>query len=271
MDKTKVIFLGSRPLGHYALKYLCEMKNIEILGVVVREQLSNKWWDIDPIDIANTNGLKVYKHEDLQFIDFDLGISINYWKIIEDEIMCIPKFGFINVHHSHNLYLRGRGMASRAILESNLLPYHGTCIHYTDDGLDTGPILESTTFDIENDDTAWTLNEKADFHAKSLIKKWFPRLVKGIYPSVKPNMNNPLMYNGDLESLKIINMDNPDKEFIKRQIKAFDYNGIFEPAYYLNDKKDKVYLVKSKNNNSEKTLIGNEEFYMFRKQNVKTS
>lgn len=265
MDKTKVIFLGSRPLGHYALKFLCEMENIDVLGVVVREQKNNKWWDLDPIDIANKNGLRIYKHEELHGLDFDLGISINYWKIIENEIMSIPKFGFINVHHSHNLYLRGRGMASRAILESNSIPYHGTCIHYTDDGLDTGPILESISFEIEEDDTAWTLNYKADSYAKLLIKKWFPRLVKGIYPSIKPNLNNPLLLNDDLQDLKLINMDNPNKEFIKRQIKAFDFCGIFEPAYYINDDNEKIHLVKTKIKNSDKVIIDNEEFYILRK------
>ena len=81
-----------------------------------------------------------------------------------------PRFVFVNIHHSHNLYLRGRGMSSRAVLESNRIPYHGTCIHYTDDRLDTGPILELKTFDILDTDTAWDLSLKADACAENLSR-----------------------------------------------------------------------------------------------------
>ena len=78
MKKTKVVFLGSRPLGFYALNKLREIENVEIVGCVVKRPPENSWWKEDPFYLVSEN---ILGHHDLHTIDFDFGVSINYWKI----------------------------------------------------------------------------------------------------------------------------------------------------------------------------------------------
>jgi len=49
---------------------------------------------------------------------FDLGISVNYWKIIREPLLSCPVLGFVNVHHSYNLRFRGRNCTTHAIIRA---------------------------------------------------------------------------------------------------------------------------------------------------------
>ena len=59
MKKVKVVFLGSRPLGHFALKFLENMESVEVVGVLVKEPASSAWWKDDPFYLALSNKLKI--------------------------------------------------------------------------------------------------------------------------------------------------------------------------------------------------------------------
>lgn len=255
--RTKVIFMGSRPLGKYALKFLLNLENVEVVGVVLKE-FENKWWDEDPIDI-DIGVIPKISHDDLKHIEFDFGVSINYWKVIEAEIIEKAELGFINIHHSHNLYYRGRSMASRAILNSKSIPFHGTCLHYTDDGLDTGPIIASIPILISSEDTAWTINNKLDIKAKELIDFWFPIVTKNKVNAVYPTKNNPLVFRNDLEEQKLINLDD-ESSLNNLKIRAFDFNEKFESAYLIEGGR-KRYLTYNKYNKTTKFIVNNDVYY----------
>ena len=250
--------MGSRPLGKYALNFLLSLENIDIVGVILKE-FENKWWDEDPLDV-DIGKIPKLAHDDLNHIEFDFGVSINYWKVIEGSVIDKAKLGFINIHHSHNLYYRGRSMATRAILNSEIIPFHGTCLHYTDDGLDTGPIIASSPILISDDDTAWTLNNKLDNEAKKLIDFWFPIVTKNKVNAVYPTKNNPLEFRNDLEIQKLINLDD-DKNLINLKIRAFDFNNKFEEAYFIENNKKK-YLTYKKYIGKKEYNIENDIYYV---------
>lgn len=256
--RTKVVFMGSRPLGKYALKFLLSLENIEVVGVVLKE-FQNKWWDEDPLDI-DIGDIPKISHHDLNHIKFDFGVSINYWKVIEASIIDKAKLGFINIHHSHNLYYRGRSMASRAILNCKTIPFHGTCLHYTDDGLDTGPIIASIPVSISDEDTAWTLNNKLDIKAKELIDFWFPIVTKNKVDAVYPTKNNPLEFRNDLDEKKLIDLSD-DNELINLKIRAFDFNEKFESAYIIENER-KRYLTYKEYKNTRKYSFKNDVYYI---------
>jgi len=46
-DKTKVVFLGSRPLGAFAIKLLSSMKNIELVACFAKKSPAEAWWIFD--------------------------------------------------------------------------------------------------------------------------------------------------------------------------------------------------------------------------------
>lgn len=228
MEKIKVVFLGSRPLGFFALEQLKTIKNIEIVGSVVKKPLAKSWWKKDPFYLSTRN---IISHEDLHSIDFDFGVSINYWKIIEPSLIKKPKMGFVNMHHSYMLSLRGRDMTTHALLnarQSNRW-YHGSTFHYTDDGLDTGPIIATESCPITEHDTAWTLFNKVESLARSILKIWLPRTLGSNPPVSMPEAQQPLNLRSDV-SLKNIRDIFKDPERSYDIVRAYDFNGWYEPA-----------------------------------------
>lgn len=244
---AKVIFMGSRPLGYFALKLLMGMEGVEVVGSFVKKPSESAWWDLDPYEIAPN---VMTSHEQIANIDFDFGVSINYWRIIEDYIITKPKLGFVNLHHSYNLCLRGRDMASHAILSARETGrnYHGTTLHYTDDGLDTGPIIAARSCPITEVDTAWTLFNKVETLGKELISEWLPELVKAKAPIAYPESGHPLNWrmNEETRYIECIKSD-PLRAF--DFVRAYDFNGHFMPAYTIIDGL-KVYLTTMKNENT---------------------
>lgn len=239
MKKIKVVFLGSRPLGYFALEQLKSIKGIEIVGAVVKPPSVKSWWKEDPFYLNDSN---VISHQDLQRIDFDFGISINYWKIIEPSIISKPRMGFVNIHHSYMLSLRGRDMTTHALLNArqNNRWYHGTTFHYTDDGLDTGPIIATESCRITEYDTAWTLFNKVESLARRVLKIWIPRTLESNPPISMPQAQQPLNLRSDISAKHISDIfSDPLRSY--DVVRAYDFNGFFEPASTMIGK-NLVYL-----------------------------
>ena len=50
MTKTRVAFLGSRPLGAFVLRLLRDMEDVEVVACICRPPQANAWWSEDPFD-----------------------------------------------------------------------------------------------------------------------------------------------------------------------------------------------------------------------------
>jgi methionyl-tRNA formyltransferase len=92
---------------------------------------------------AKENGIKVYKpanQTELVSIveNVDLVLTIGYGVIIKEEILNLPKYGFINLHFSLLPKWRGAAPVQRAIEAGDLTT--GVTVFKLDKGMDTGPI-----------------------------------------------------------------------------------------------------------------------------------
>jgi methionyl-tRNA formyltransferase len=92
---------------------------------------------------AKENGIKVYKpanQSELVSIveNVDLVLTIGYGVIIKEEILNLPKYGFINLHFSLLPKWRGAAPVQRAIEAGDLTT--GVTVFKLDKGMDTGPI-----------------------------------------------------------------------------------------------------------------------------------
>lgn len=243
MEKIKVVFLGSRHLGFDALEMLSLLPNVEIVGCVTKEKPENCWWSRDPHQLSSK--YRKISHDELDDIEFDFGVSINYWKIINSNIINKPKLGFINLHHSYNLCLRGRDMNSHVIrrARSTGVWYHGTSLHYTDDGLDTGPIIAAESCEINEHDTAWSVFNKVESLGHHILKIWLPRLIQAKAACASPQNDHPLFLRGDDSKLVDYQTVNTLKSY--DYIRSCDFNNYYEPAYTLIDD-NKVYLTTNK-------------------------
>jgi methionyl-tRNA formyltransferase len=206
------------------------MKHVEVVAIVTKQRPFNAWWKNDPFDISKDKNLTC--HSELRFIEFDFGVSINYWKIIEPEIIKQPRLGFVNLHHSYNLCLRGRNMTSHAILNARKSNrwYHGSSLHYMDNGLDTGPIIASRSCDLTETDTSWTLFNKAEKLGEDLLIEWLPRLIHSKAPAAYPEADNPINMNL-VDSDKFISDIDFDPVYTYDFVRAFDFKNYYAAAY----------------------------------------
>jgi methionyl-tRNA formyltransferase len=243
MNKVRVVFLGGRSLGKYTIDLLEKMGNIEIVGCITKAPSKNAWWEEDPHAYVARKYPEL-KLEDLEDLEFDFGISINYWKIIPSKVINKPKLGFINLHHSYNLSFKGRDMTTHVIrcARKRKQFYHGTTLHYTDDGLDTGPVIASSPCEILESDTAWTLFNKVEDLGKILLDFWLSKLVLSRISTMKPEVNDDLNFRKSID--KEINKGMSSIE-IYDFVRSLEFNNLFEPAYFIIDGK-KCYLTISK-------------------------
>lgn len=86
---------------------------------------------------------------------FDLIITIGYGMIIREEILDLPKFGFINLHFSLLPRWRGAAPVQRAIESGDDVT--GVTVFKLDKGMDTGPIFRQVSTEIKSDATSASL------------------------------------------------------------------------------------------------------------------
>lgn len=100
---------------------------------------------------AGEKSVKVFKpsaSEELiaAFKDCDIAIAIAYGKILNEEILSIPKFGFLNLHFSLLPAYRGAAPVQRALLNGDKIS--GISVFKLDENLDTGPLYFQQVYEI---------------------------------------------------------------------------------------------------------------------------
>lgn len=236
--KTRVVLFGSRPLGAFALRLMLETPSVDVVGCVSRKPPENAWWNDDPYVIEDVPRLD---YDDLGRVDFDLGVSVNFWKRITSDLIGKPSLGIVNVHHSYMLSLRGRDMTTYAILNARKQDswLHGTTLHYVDDDLDTGPIIASESVSIAEDDTAWSLFAKTEAAARDMLTTWLPRVSTSRVPAVASAAGQPVNLRQALPSKQVGDLSDPLAAY--DIVRAFEFSGYFEPAYVMRNG-EKVHL-----------------------------
>jgi methionyl-tRNA formyltransferase len=103
-------------------------------------------------DWADANKVKVYKPESAKEIgafvsECDLVITIGFGVLLPEEILKIPKFGFINLHFSLLPRWRGAAPVQRALEAGDRTT--GVTVFKLDAGMDTGPVYTSRSVEID--------------------------------------------------------------------------------------------------------------------------
>lgn len=257
MKKIKVIIFGTRPLSIDVYNLIKKSKHFNIVGVVTKKPGKNAWWKKD-LYYENKNSL--IKEKNLKEIKFDLGVSINWEKLIKKEILKIPKYGFINIHNSYLNILRCRNIFFHCLCgDSYLSNSFGCTLHLMNEQFDDGKIIMSKRIKIGNKDTSWDLYNKFNSEAKKIFKKYLAsyyylenfkkyKKQKTFYFKKKLNLNK------NFSNLKL------DMDFYNK-VRALSFPG-FKPAYsYIKNKKNYLFIKKNKNRKLFKTINLNGNMY----------
>ena len=202
--KTRIVYFGSPELSVSFLSALTQEPDFEIVGVVTqlpkpvgRKAILTK---SNVHEFAEERSIPVFPFrtlksadvvDELSNINADVFVVVVYGKIIPKAVLDIPKFGCINVHPSLLPKFRGPTPYHQAILEGETET--GVSIMLLDEGMDTGPVLASTTFAIDPRETSETIQPKIVSIGVPLLietmKKW---ITGSIVP--KPQDNDRATY-----------------------------------------------------------------------------
>ena len=109
----------------------------------------------------------------------DMVFSLGYWRILKKHQIEKVKSGIVNFHHSHNLKYKGRHSATWVIRNNELT--HGSTMHFIDEKVDEGRIIDTNFFYVNPDDTAEMIFEKANQTGLEILISNFEDLVNGNY------------------------------------------------------------------------------------------
>lgn len=231
-QRVRVLYCASRQLGYQVLRWLVDNSHrFEIAAVCLSKSNAPITFNTEIRAFLNEHHIPEKRLCEIGDLEYEIGLSVNYDRIIEKEYLDRAAKGFWNLHHSYNMRLRGRNITTHAILtakDTNIY-YHGTSLHRMIPALDAGPIVASKATTIQDEDTAYTLFCRVDNLAYELITEWFPRICFETVYSYEAPREGVVMYKSkELASREILDIYDDEKAY--DFIRAFDFPG-FEPAY----------------------------------------
>ena len=233
--KKKIAIIGSRNLACNLTKWIIDSQEVEVIGGIFPP--FDGWWEDQLQKTFEEN--KIPTFEDLNILldkKPDIIFSINYWKKIEGIHISKVPLGIINIHHSYLLKYKGRYSTSWAIMNARKLNCweHGTTLHYINQRLDEGKIIDSWKCTITEEDTAETLFEKVENLAIEMFKKNFKKMLSPIEEFMMPDKQS-FFYDKNSNQL-MIPIDSKPAE-IYDFVRAWTFKDRPKPYILFNDKK----------------------------------
>lgn len=174
------IFMGTPLFGKYVLEKLSKIVNIKLvlcqpdkpsgrnkkieIGEVKKYSIENNLRILQPDKIKGNASII----EEIKNIKPDFIFVAAYGKILNKDVLDLPKFGSINVHSSLLPKYRGAAPINWSIINGDKTT--GVTIMKMDEGMDTGDIILSEELDIGEFDNVETLTEKLAIVGSNLIE-----------------------------------------------------------------------------------------------------
>lgn len=156
----KLLVASSSLVAQPVITSLKELKSHELLGVITNpNKPTGRGQQIEPNLLASwvdDSGIKLYKpiddtalHKVLDELKPDLVITIAFGRLVPENLLDQPKFGWINIHFSILPKWRGAAPVQWSILSGE--NRSGLSFFKLDKGMDTGPIYLTHAIDLDKD------------------------------------------------------------------------------------------------------------------------
>ncbi len=187
---TRTIFFGSGDLALPALELLLRLPETKVVGVVsTPDRPAGRSGALRPTLVsarARDLGLpllqpeRLRSHEavaDIAAMAADLGVLVDYGRVVPPAILGLPRLGILNVHPSLLPRHRGATPIAATILAGDETA--GVTIILMDEGLDTGPIVAARSWPLRGDEAAPQLEAEAARIGAELLGAVLPDWIAG--------------------------------------------------------------------------------------------
>ena len=184
----------------------------------------------DKINCANSLE-EVIEHSDIVF-------SLGYWRLIKKKLISKVPRGIINIHHSYKLKYKGRYCSTWALKHKEAV--HGSTLHFIDEHLDEGKIIDTRCFGIHSGDTAEDIFFKANNLGLKILKENFNSILFGEIDEFVSHDKNSFNFKGADLSHEIPIQSVKNKDDLLREICSLTFDK--KPAPYVILNGHKVFL-----------------------------
>ena len=192
----KVVIASSSYVSKPLITLIAKSNNHELLGLITNpDKATGRGMNIVPNELASwgasigINVLKPNSQDDLndlvRTLNPEIVITIAYGKIIREDLLNLPKYGWINVHFSSLPRWRGAAPVQWAILSAD--KESGVTIFKLDKGMDTGPVYLNKVVSIEPDETTELLLTRLSEIGADLAIQSLALIENGVEPSAQIN------------------------------------------------------------------------------------
>ena len=146
-------------------------------GRIVQQSVVADWADLHHIPtIKPTNPQELIGTIE----DLDLVITIGYGVLLPENILWLPRHGFLNLHFSLLPAYRGAAPAQRALLNGENIT--GVTVFQLDKGMDTGPIFAQERIEIDPAWRSFELLHQLALLGPTVIERSFSMITSEIGP-----------------------------------------------------------------------------------------
>jgi methionyl-tRNA formyltransferase len=243
MDKKRIVFLGSKPIGYQCFQFLIASKeklNIEIVALFT-QQRKEFGSGADLSALAAEHHIPTLSSLD-DLPECDIIYSVQYHSILKAEHIAQAKQIAVNLHMAPLPEYRGSNQFSFALIDGK--EEFGTTIHQMDAKIDHGDIIFQKRFPIPRNCWAFQLYELTYEASLKLFCQTLGHIVSGNFRCVPQadliaSKGSSLHYRHEIVDLKRIDLS-WEEEKIKLHIRATTMPG-FEPPYCEVNKR-KIYF-----------------------------
>ena len=199
----KAVVLAYTNIGCVGIRALLR-HGFEIVAVFThRDNPQETIWFDSVAELAATHHLPVFAPEDINHPMWvekiresrpDILFSFYYRRLIQTEILDIPKAGCLNLHGSLLPQYRGKAPVNWVLVNGERET--GVTLHYMTPRPDDGDIVAQEKIAISDDDTAFTLHRKVAQTAEKLLDEILPRIKNGAAPRIPQEHGKATYFGG---------------------------------------------------------------------------
>lgn len=234
----KIGYFADGPWSHKALELISKTEHLEVVFIIPRfdtqDPILKKM--AEELNVPYIPTKNVNTEQCLKLMDEyspDLLVSMSFNQILKKEIINYSPCGFINCHAGALPFYRGRNPLNWALINGE--SSFGITVHYVDEGIDTGDIIEQRIYPITKNDDYSTLLEKAVVECANVLYSAIIKIADSTVEAVKQTDIHPV---GTYFGIRTFGDEIVDFNWNAKRI--FDFvRGICKPGpsarFYLDD------------------------------------
>jgi methionyl-tRNA formyltransferase len=211
MPGMRVVLFGNGPVALDVLRFL-QAEGEEVVGLVLHEEEQRRLGD-ELIAVSGLPAERVFSASDLRqpstvealaSLSADIGFSALFAAILKPAVLEIFGRGVVNVHPGYLPYNRGRNAQIWGIVEKTPV---GATLHFMDEGVDTGPIIERLEVAIAPTDTGESVRLKLEQACVEVTRSGWASVRAGVTPEPQDLDEGTFHLVRDVEGIREIDLD----------------------------------------------------------------